>query len=211
MPKAERREQLLDAALGVIAEEGYASVSIEAIAKRVDLSRPVVYGVFDGLGPLLEALLDRQEERALEQILAALPAAFDAGDPLGFVDATVRRLVEVVTSDPLTWGPILAPADGVPAEVKTRIDGAVERVRKRIEGLLAAVLDSQGAKADAEVASHALIGMGLHFGRVVVEHPRRLTAERIAATVTGMVSGLAVASRPMRLPRSRAKARPAVR
>ena len=42
--------QLLDAALEVIARDGYAGVSIDAIAREAGVTRPVVYGVFDGLG-----------------------------------------------------------------------------------------------------------------------------------------------------------------
>jgi AcrR family transcriptional regulator len=42
MPAIDRREQLLDAALRVINRDGYGGVSIEAIAREADVSRPVV-------------------------------------------------------------------------------------------------------------------------------------------------------------------------
>jgi AcrR family transcriptional regulator len=48
---------LLDAALSVIAEEGYGGVTIEAIARKAGVTRPVVYNLFHDLAELLGALL----------------------------------------------------------------------------------------------------------------------------------------------------------
>ena len=42
LPPEERREQLIDAALEVILERGYARISIEAIARTAGITRPVV-------------------------------------------------------------------------------------------------------------------------------------------------------------------------
>ena len=42
LPPEERRTQLLDAALAIVAEQGVSAVSIEAIARRADVTRPVV-------------------------------------------------------------------------------------------------------------------------------------------------------------------------
>jgi AcrR family transcriptional regulator len=44
----DRRKQLLDAALRIIIRDGYGAVSIETIAREVDVSRPAIYGVFEG-------------------------------------------------------------------------------------------------------------------------------------------------------------------
>src|SRR5438876_389596 len=68
MPAAERREQLLDVAKQLVGEQGFHGVSIEAIARRAGVTRPVVYGHFKDLDDLLEALLDREGARALGQL-----------------------------------------------------------------------------------------------------------------------------------------------
>ena len=126
MTPADRREQLLDAAIEVIARDGYSAISIDAIAREADVTRPVVYGVFDDLGALLGALLDRQEKRALEQLLTTLQPGPDMREPDVFLAATVRRLVDVVASDPQTWRPILLAWEGTP-EVVARADRARPR------------------------------------------------------------------------------------
>src|SRR5918994_6585818 len=68
MPPEERREQILDATLALVAEKGYESVSMEGIARVAGVTKPVVYDLFGTLADLLEALLKREEERALAQL-----------------------------------------------------------------------------------------------------------------------------------------------
>ncbi|EHN09099.1 Transcriptional regulator TetR family [Patulibacter medicamentivorans] len=191
MPIEQRREQLLDAAIQVIARDGYGRLSIDAIAREADVTRPVVYGAFDGLEPLLYALLERQERRALEQVTGVLPLDLDLQDPDAFVAATVRRLVEIVGGDPLTWRPILLAPEGTPTPVRERIARDREVVRERIAVLLEAGLALRGGPdLDAEIVSHALMAILEHFGRLIVEDPDRFEVERLVATVQAVLGSL---------------------
>src|SRR4051812_50197364 len=79
MPPEERREQLLDATLGLIADQGYEAVSMEGISRQAGVAKPGVYDLFGSLADLLEALLDREEERALNQLAELMPVP--AGEP----------------------------------------------------------------------------------------------------------------------------------
>src|SRR5579862_9090485 len=74
MPPAQRREQLIDAALEVILAHGYGGVSIEAVARAAGVTRPVVYDHFPDLARLLHALVEREERYSLEQLEAVVPA-----------------------------------------------------------------------------------------------------------------------------------------
>jgi AcrR family transcriptional regulator len=193
MSPGDRRRQLLDAALRIIIRDGYGAVSIEAIAREVDVSRPVIYGAFDGLGALLGALLDRQERRALAQLAAALPAV-PAGDrdADGVIVGAVRSFVEVVAGDPDTWRPILLQPEGTPAVVRERVDRDRERVRRQLEQLLAWWLGERGAGdgVDTELASHLLLAVGEYGGRLVLGEPERFSAERLAGFVEALLRGL---------------------
>jgi hypothetical protein len=42
---------------------------------------------------------------------------------------------------------------------------------------------------DAEIASHALIGVAEHLGRILVEEPDRFDAERLVATIAALLAG----------------------
>ncbi len=191
LPPEARREQLLDAALAVIERDGYAGVSIDAIAREAGVTRPVVYSSFEGLGPLLYTLLDRQERRALEQLLAAVPTEIGDADPDAFLVEAIGRLIAVVKHDPTTWRPILLGADGTPTAVRERIARDRELVRAQVEALLRAGLERRGGPPlDAEIASHAVLGVAEHFGRMLVEEPDRLDAERLLATVETLLGAL---------------------
>jgi AcrR family transcriptional regulator len=191
MEPAARREQLLDAALEVIARDGYAGVSVDAIAREADVTRPVVYGVFDGLEPLLSALLERQERRALAQLVGAVPLDLGAEDPDAFLVTAARRAAETVRRDPLTWRPILLPPEGTPAAVRKRIDRDRDLVRERIEDLLKTGLALRGGPdVDPEMAAHALLGVAEYFGRLIVADPEGFDVDRLVATIEALLGAL---------------------
>lgn len=191
VPAEVRREQLLDAALTVIVRDGYDAISIDAIAKEAGVTRPVVYGVFDDLRALLGTLLDRQQERALAQLSAALPPAPDLSDPDRLVAETARRLIEAVRSDPMTWKPILLAPSGMPEQVRSRIDRDRENFLTQVTGLLEiGLLLRGGPVVDAEVAAHAILAVLEHFGRILLLEPDRFETERLVGTITGLLAAL---------------------
>jgi AcrR family transcriptional regulator len=188
MPAAQRRAQLLDAALEIIARDGYAAVSIEGIARAVGVTRPVVYNVFEGLDDLLQALLDRQERRALAQLAAALPVTVDHRDVPGLVRRTIADLVAMLRADPPTWRLIFVPAAGTPAAVRARIDRDRELVRVRLAGVVELTGVATGADLDADIVAHALVGLGEYFGRLLLETPDAVDPDRLATTITAMIT-----------------------
>jgi AcrR family transcriptional regulator len=188
MPLEQRREQLLDAALAIIARDGYAGISIDAIAREAGVARTVVYGAFDGLGALLYKLLDRQERRALRQLLQALPANVASGEPATLVD-TIRRLAESVAGDPDTWRPILLPPEGTPPAVRDRIGRSRDLVRTQVQALLEHALDRfNGPALDAEILAHALVAVAEHFAQMIVEDPPRYTTDRLVTAFEGVLA-----------------------
>ncbi|WP_067439033.1 TetR/AcrR family transcriptional regulator [Nocardioides jensenii] len=179
VPIEQRREQILDAAIAIIDRDGYDRVSIDAIAKEAGVTRPVVYGAYDGLGPLLIALLDRQQVRAMAQLLNALPEHADPGDLDQLIDGTVATMVQQLRDDPVTWRPILLTAHGAPDAVRTRIDADRELVRGQVARLIDEVLPD----ADSEVLAHAVLAVLEHFGRLVLEDPERFEVDRLVRAV----------------------------
>ncbi|GAA4816396.1 TetR/AcrR family transcriptional regulator [Nocardioides caeni] len=184
VPLAQRREQLLDAALTVIDRDGYDRLSIDAIAREAGVTRPVVYGAYDGLGPLLAALLDRQQQRALTQLYAALPTGLGDGDLATVIDDAAPALCRMLLDDPPTWRAIIAAPADVPETVRARVEGDREGVRQVIAGLV----EASRPGADAELLSHALLAVLEQYGRLVLAEPDRFTAERMAAAMRALLT-----------------------
>src|SRR5687767_12245291 len=110
----ERREQLLDVTKAIVAARGFHAVSIEAVARDAGISRPIVYGHFDDLRGVLEALVVRESARALEQLADVLPAALGQGEPRVRLLAALRSYLDAVRADPDTWRLVLMPPEGAP-------------------------------------------------------------------------------------------------
>src|SRR3954468_18173545 len=105
----ERREQVLDAAKSIVAERGFHAVSIESVARAAGITRPIVYSHFGDLQGLLEALVERESQRALAQLAAVLPTDLGHGDPREILLSAQRGYLEVVAGDPGTWRLMLMP------------------------------------------------------------------------------------------------------
>jgi AcrR family transcriptional regulator len=190
VPAGERRTQLLDAALRVIVRDGYDAVSVDAVAREAGVTRPVVYGVFSGLGELLSALLDRQQERALAQLAAALPAK-GMTDPDAALLDSARRMIEQVRSDPLTWQPILLAPVGTPDVVRARIDADRRNLVTQLAGLLELGLAVRGGPdLDPEVFAHAILAVLEHFGRLLLAEPDLFDTDRLVAAVEVLLRAL---------------------
>ena len=180
VPIEVRREQLLDAAIRVIVRDGYDGISVEAIAREAGVTRPVVYGAFDGLGPLPRRPARPPAGPRARAAGHGVPES-SAADPGEAMLAAVRTMAERVRSDPLTWRPILAAPQATPDVVRLRIDADRELVRSYLQGLLEGVVP---AGVDVELAAHALVATLEYFGRVLVEDPDRFDA-RTAGRVRG--------------------------
>ena len=74
MTGAQRREQLLDIGRELFGEKGFEATSIEEIAARADVSKPVVYEHFGGKEGLYAVVVDRELQRVLDRFTSALAA-----------------------------------------------------------------------------------------------------------------------------------------
>ena len=191
VPIAERRQQLLDAALAVIVSDGYDRVSIDAIAKRADVARSVVYGAFENLDALLGALLDRQQARAFGRLLESIPSTQDLRDPAAFAAEAVRRMSAMLREDPDTWRLILLTPCNMPTGVRDRIDAYRERFRRQVEKWISTVLDDRsGSALDPQVLAHALVACAEHFGRVALTDPGRFDPPHLIDQVQVILGAL---------------------
>src|ERR1700735_4301924 len=94
MRAEQRREHLIDVALEVILERGYARISIEAIARAAGITRPVVYDHFPDLNRLLRAGIEREERISLEQLAHVVPEEPGDDEPNDLLAAGVAHFLQ---------------------------------------------------------------------------------------------------------------------
>jgi AcrR family transcriptional regulator len=180
MPPEQRREQLVDAALGVILEQGYGGVSIEAIARAAGVTRPVIYDHFPNLGTLLHALIEREERYSREQLERVVPDDPGDSDPVEVLAGSVRRFLDAVTARPVTWRVILLPVDGTPAIVRQHVETHRAKILERIERLVhwAISRNELPSDLDVELTARAIRDLGEEAGRMVLTDPERYSPDR---------------------------------
>lgn len=189
LPPEERREQLLDAALRLIIERGYAGVSIEAVARAAGVTRPVVYDHFPNLGRLLHALVEREERIAVGQLEEVVPLPPGNIDPPGLLGQGVRRFLEAVLHRPNTWRIILLPADGTPAIIRDQVETNRGLMQQRIEALVQWAFDQPEFphQLDVELTALAIRHLAEEAGRMVLTDPERFTPDRYGVFVESVV------------------------
>jgi len=82
LPAAKRREQLLDVALDLFAQLGYARATTAELARIAGVTEPIIYRHFSSKKDLFIALITRTGERTLEKWAQELKNAADPADRL---------------------------------------------------------------------------------------------------------------------------------
>ncbi len=185
LPPEERREQLLDATLDIIVEEGHAGASMEAVARRAGVTKPVVYGVFADRGELLRALLEREEQRALAQLAEAIPSGVEPGaDVDALLVDSISAFLASVAEHPRRWRMILLPAAGTPSVVREHIQDGRRAIAEQLQVLVSWGLQARGgdiAELDAELLSLSLMSLAENAATLVLSDPVRYSPERLTA------------------------------
>ena len=187
MSAAERREQLLDVTLALVAHRGFHAVSIEAVAREAGITRPVVYGHFGDLGGLLAALVERETARALGQLVAVLPTRIDPGDPQRDLVAAFDAYVDAAEAAPDTWRLVLMPPEGTPARLRDQVAAGREAVIAALAGAVGPVLRTP----DPELAARMLSAMSDEAVRLRLTDPERYPRDRLRAFARWALQGLA--------------------
>ncbi|HYM56437.1 MAG TPA: TetR/AcrR family transcriptional regulator [Solirubrobacteraceae bacterium] len=190
MSGAQRREQLLDVTKAIAVDRGFHAVSIERVARDAGITRPIVYGHFQDLNGLLEALVEREAARALHQLTTILPVEPPPGDRRELLLAALQAYLQAAQSDPGTWRLVLMPPEGAPALLREHI----ARGRGAMVALLAEAV-SPGLvpgrePPDPELTARMLSTIADEGVRLLLSDPARYPAERQVALARWLLGGL---------------------
>jgi AcrR family transcriptional regulator len=179
MSAAERREQLLDVTKELVLEHGFHDVSIEAVARAAGVSRPIVYGHFDDLPGLLEALTQRESARALNQLSSVLLRDLDKRDARQELLRGLRAYLEAARSDPGTWRLVLMPPEGAPASLRERIAIGRAAVLAQLAEAVRAGFGPGRESPDPELTAAMLSTFSDESVRLMLTDAERYPVERI--------------------------------
>jgi AcrR family transcriptional regulator len=179
MSAGERREQLLDVTKALALERGFHAVSIEAVAREAGITRPVVYGHFDDLGGLLEALVDRESHRALTQLATVLPSDLSEGDPRENLYNALRSYLRAAEADPATWRLVLVPPEGAPSVLRERIAAGRAAVLAQLAEAVRPGFGGGRESPDPELTARMLSSFADEGARLLLTDPERFPVDRL--------------------------------
>ncbi|HET6154436.1 MAG TPA: TetR/AcrR family transcriptional regulator [Marmoricola sp.] len=137
MTAAERREQLIEIARTVFSEKGFDGASVEEIASRAEVSKPVVYEHFGGKEGLYAVVVDRE----VRQLLGMMREALTADSPrmlieqaafalLGYIEQSSEGFRILVRDTPL--GSASGSYVSIISDIATRVEGIlVDQFKRR--------------------------------------------------------------------------------
>jgi len=158
LPRTARRAQLLDVALDVFVEQGYHAASMDEIADRAGVSKPVLYQHFPGKLELYTALVSTAVDTVIEGVRDALASTQDNSER---VQATMRLWFDCVADQEKAFRLVF--------ESDLTSDPAVSTLVARVTADSAAAIseviveDTGLSRSAAELLAAGLVGMG-HVG-----------------------------------------------
>ena len=154
MTAAERREQLIAIARRAFAERGFDGVSVEEIAARAAVSKPVVYEHFGGKEGLYAVVVDRE----VQELLGTMREALTATSQRMLLEQATFALLDYVEAS--SDGFRILVRDSPPGSGIGRYVSIISDTVTRVEGILGDQFAARGF--DPKVAplyAQMLVGM----------------------------------------------------
>src|SRR3546814_8023393 len=141
MTAAERREQLIATARELFAARGFDGTSIEEVAARSEVSKPVVYEHFGGKEGLYAVVVDRE----VTLLLAMMRASLTSGTSRALLEQAALTLLDYIEAQP--DGFRILVRDSPMASPGASFQSIIGDTASRVEGILVDQFTKRGLEA----------------------------------------------------------------
>jgi AcrR family transcriptional regulator len=180
MTGKERREQLLDIGRRLFAERGLDGTSIEEIAAKAGVSKPVVYEHFGGKEGLYAVVVDREVERFLGMATRLL----EGDDHMVKFEVAAVTLLRYIQDN--ADGFRILVRDSNPTSGSGTFASLISDVAGQVEYILGDVLKTRGYDPKlAPVYAQMLVGMVAFTGQWWLD-ARKPNLEEVAAHLVNL-------------------------
>jgi AcrR family transcriptional regulator len=153
------RERLLEAAIELFAERGYAATGVDILCRRAGVAKTGLYWEFESKAGLLNAVIDRVVAEWTQEVMTA---GADVSDPRGRLDLILRAMRDRITARPQLFRVILV----VLAE-RTQVDEVsrdalrrfFDRARDALSALIQAATITELKEEDVRTAADLILAL----------------------------------------------------
>ncbi|MBA2769852.1 MAG: TetR/AcrR family transcriptional regulator [Sporichthyaceae bacterium] len=187
MSGKERREQLLDVGRSLFAQKGFDATSVEEIAAKAGVSKPVVYEHFGGKEGLYAVVVDREMRALLDAITGALTSS---GRPRELLERAALALLDYVETS--TDGFRILVRDSPVAQSTGTFASLISDAASQVEHIMGNQFSARGFNPKfAPMYAQMLVGMVALTGQWWLDVRRPAKAEVAAHLVNLAWNGLA--------------------
>jgi AcrR family transcriptional regulator len=177
---AARRAQLIEVGRSVFAKRGYEATSVEEIAERARVSKPIVYEHFGGKEGLYAVVVDRE----MEHVVTSIAESISSGTPRERIERAALAFLTYVKEQP--DGFAVLSRDAPVGSGRGGMSGLLNDVAERVGDVFAAAFKQAGYDPKvAPVYAHALVGMVTFVGQWWTE-TRKLPVEKVASHIAAL-------------------------
>jgi len=148
VPRPVRERQLLELAEALFAERGYGGASMDELARRAGVTKPVVYELFGSKDGLFEACVDRSIERLAADISAAVHAE---DEPEARLRAGGLAFIRFAAGNRVAWD-LMSMGGSFEQKARAVRSSQAELIRE----LMAEMARDDVDQRELEVAAHAV-------------------------------------------------------
>lgn len=156
LPRAVREQQMLDAAVEMFSINGYHETSMDVIAAKAEISKPMLYLYYGSKEELFGACLDRELHRFIDAVRAEIDLEQGAHDLLA---NTIDTFLHYIDANRASWIVLYTQATSSQTFAHTVREGR-ERIIELVTRLLQAGTRHPEPDDDFEMMAVALVGAG---------------------------------------------------
>ena len=174
----ERRNQLVEVGRKTFAEKGYDATSVEEIAERAKISKPLIYEHFGGKEGLYAVIVDRE----MEYVISRIAAAISEGTPRQRLEGAVMAFLLCVQDRPDGFAVLQRDSP-----TNTGMANLLADVGDQVSNVFAAEFKKAGYdRRAAPLYAQAIIGMVAFVAQWWQENPK-MDVEEVGAHVVAMI------------------------
>jgi AcrR family transcriptional regulator len=187
MTGKQRREQLIEVGRKLFADKGFEGTTVEEIAAKAGVSKPVVYEHFGGKEGLYAVVVDREIAALLGGITGALSADLGSRETL---ERAAGALLDYIENS--TDGFRILVRDSPPGQSTGSFASLISDVASQVEHILAAEFKRRGLDPkSAPLYAQMLVGMVALTGQWWLDSRKMKKADVAAHLVNLAWNGLA--------------------
>ncbi|RPA58969.1 TetR/AcrR family transcriptional regulator [Gordonia oryzae] len=157
LPRAEREQQMLDAAVSVFAKNGFRDTSMDSIAAQAKISKPMLYLYYGSKEELFSACIAREGGRFIDAMAVGFDPKLRQSEQARTV---VREFLRFVDENRESWRVLYRVAVGSAAFADT-VSSSRRHIVDMVSDLIRRGTTVEGAlDIDFELTAIALVGAG---------------------------------------------------